>query len=254
MTIEQTLETKHMQTLTKDEAIKLVQERVLNLPENFIEGPITADMMSCIDDRKTDNEARIRIPGAGLGVLMDTLGAGLNLTPEQVTSAVEKALGGKISYHTDKAHEGDELKYAGCGHCAGALKDPQKYLLNDESLSYLNTNYLPQLDEKSGTPEVYEGSHNAKGVMVVDGPITMTSSSDDMVYVYHPTMHRKAIDQIAKEIAELHELNANDVAEAIWKSAQERLGHTVHHLADGLPQFKVTKSESGEIEVTELSH
>lgn len=245
-----TIETT-MEKMTHTEAIEFAKKNVIPLPEAMTTKPLQAVMMACIDDRKNDGDAKIRIPGAGLGILMDTLGAKLSLTPEQVLSAVEKALGGKLSYHTDKSHEHDPLKCAGCGHCAGALGKPDEYLLTPEALAFLNEKYLPTLDQSCVAPEVYEGSHGAKGVMIVDGPITLTSDKDTMVYVYHPELHKMAIEQIAGEIAELYELNGREVADAIWASAQERLGHTVHHLADGLPQFKVSKNEVGEIVVTQ---
>jgi hypothetical protein len=240
-----------MEKMTLEQAIDFAKKNAVPLPEKM-RGMITADMLSCIDDRKTDGDPKIRIPGAGLGILMDTFGAKLNLSPEQILAAVEKALGGKLSYHTDKAHEGDALKCAGCGHCAGALAKPDDYLLTPEAVAFLQEKFLPDLDKACVPPEVYEGKHNAKGVIILSDTTTLTSSPDEMVYSYHPGLHRKAIDQIAAEIAQLHELNAQEVAEAIWASAQERLGHTVHHLADGLPQFKVSQTESGEVNVVAI--
>jgi len=246
------LEKPPMTKLTHDEALALAKKDCVALPENIISGEITAADMSCIDDRKNDGEAKARIPGAGLGVLMDTFAAGLDLKPEEVAEVVESTLGSKISYHTDDAHIHDPLRCAGCGHCGGALSDPEHYLLSPEVVTFVKETYLPKLDERKVEPEIYSGKHNSKGVMIINGPITMTSDNENMVYVYHPELHRKAINQIAAKIAEKYELNAGEIAEKIWNAAQKRLTVTVEHLAEGFPQYQVSKNETGEIEIADL--
>jgi hypothetical protein len=250
---EEPLTIEKMPNLTQEEAAAFVEKNIKKLPQNMTEGLITADMISCIDDRKTDGEPKIRIPGAGLGLLMDTLGAHLEISNEDLATAVEQALGGKLSYHTDKNHEGDPLKCAGCGHCAGALSKPGEYLLTPEAVAFLQKKYLPQLDKKCIAPEVYPGDHGANGVLILKGPISITSEGDELVYVYHPDFHKLAIEQIARKISDMHpDLDADIVAAAIWDSAQERLGHTVHHLAEHLPKFEVTQSEDGKVEVKKV--
>ena len=223
--------------------------------------------LRCIDDRASgseDKERHIAIPGAGLGLVMDVLGAftllrrkgkHATLRPQEAVSLVEKTIG-SILFHTDDHHEGHGSLCAGCGHAHGALTEPTPYLLTEEDAKYFFEYCLIDLKDKLHVrglkPVVYKGPHSAKAVMIVEGTDIGLSSigrSGDAVFVYHKTFHELLLKLIAHEIAPLlsehtQGISEQEIEESIQESARIRLGVTVKKLAAALPKFEVRRDQA----------
>jgi hypothetical protein len=253
---------RQIENFVNDHVIEFTQERQNEL-ETF-----TADSLRCIDDRASEvgnlRDEELAIPGAGLGVLMDVL-AGLNienlskeLSPKEAALIIEELIG-PPSFHTDEDHEGESLACAGCGHCAGAMKDPKKYLLSHEAVAFLPS-YIRELGSRV-EPAVYRGKHEAKAIVIVDSFShgLPTTDGESRVYVFHRAWHRRILDELATRIA--NQIIANDeslrsrgesfrrqlnrsLSESFWKAAEERLQATIKHLAPTLPVYVV--SHTGE--------
>lgn len=228
---------------------------------------IIGKSLRCIDDRASNSEDRerdIAIPGAGLGLVMDVLGAftllrrkgkRAALSPQEAVIAVERAIGA-IPFHTDDHHEGHASLCAGCGHAHGALTDPASYLLTEEDARYFFEFCLSDLKDKLHSkglaPVIYRGPHAAKAVMIVEGTdvgLPSVSKSGDAVFVYHKTFHEILLTLVANQIVSLlgenpQEVGERELEETIYESARIRLGVTVNKLAAALPKFKVEHTQS----------
>ena len=244
-------------------------------PEKYVEGSSYEIYLAnykdiglklrCIDDRASnsdDRERPIAIPGGGLGLVMDALGAftilrrkgkHASVEPEEVIAAVERAIG-PITFHTDeKSVTNKGLICGGCGHCNGALADPVTYLLSESDAKYFIERGLSDLKEKLNAcgekPTVYVGAHAAKAVMIVEGEkrgLMSVGESGEQVYVYHKDFHELLLKSIARQLQPLMVKHSQDVSEkelatALLESARERLSVTMEKLAATLPRFVVSK-------------
>lgn len=246
-----------------EKAKEFVAQNAYKFPEEVIkqfesgEFPFT---LECIDDRRggEQGELVLAIPGAGLGVVMDVLGGvktledqtggEFKITPLQVYEAVRNVLG-TVSYHTDQANvdNNNPLSCAGCGHCAGALKSPEKYLQTEEAVDFISNKILPELKESQILPSVYLGEHDASLVVIIDNLIDGIKSKGEGVqaYVYNKAWHEKILEAISKNLTEGSSLSSDEIFTALKEAKDVRLGHTVHHLADDKPKFLV--GEDGEV-------
>ncbi len=237
-------------------------------------GPIGL-RLRCIDDRASDSDdcdRPIAIPGGGLGLVMDVLGActllrragkHVSIEPKEAIALVERAIG-SINFHTDeKSVQNHGVVCGGCGHCNGALVDPVKYLLSESDARFFMESGLAELKEKlkaSGIkPTVYTGAHAAAGVMVVMGEdvdLPSVGVSGEHVYVYHQDLHQMILKLIAHELHRSlahhsQRLSEQELETALVQSAQQRLAVTLEKLAKDLPQFLVHRKP--ELVVTTLS-
>jgi hypothetical protein len=223
--------------------------------------------LRCIDDRASNSDDRtcnVAIPGGGLGLVMDTLGAftllrrkGLHATlhPDEAVEVVEKAIG-SVSFHTDDHSEGHASLCAGCGHAHGALTDPVAYLLTEEDAKYFFEFCLHdlknKLHEKGMKPTVYKGPHAAQAVMIAEGTevgLPSVGKSGEAVFVYHKTFHQLLLTLIANGIAPLLKdhtkgISEEDFEKVLHESAEIRLGVTLKKLAVGLPRFLVAHGKN----------
>lgn len=231
--------------------------------------------LRCIDDRASGSEKKARdiaIPGGGLGLVMDALGAftvlrrkGKHavLSPQEAVAAVERAIG-VVDFHTDDTHGKHHSSLcAGCGHAHGALTDPAMYLLTEGDAKYFFEFCLHDLAGRLRTrglvPVVYRGEHAAKAVMVVEGTdigLPSIGKTGDAVFVYHKSFHEILLTIVAHEIAPLlsghtRGITERELEDSMHESARTRLGVTVARLAASLPRFLVTRTPS--LSVSKLS-
>ncbi len=240
------------------------------IKENFYELPSNVDygevIIECIDDRSLveRGDIAIRIPGSRLGVLMSAFGAmkilaergyEIKASSDEIVDAVKDVLK-TLDYHTDTSHEDEDLCYAGCGHCAGGFNHPEQYLLTEEDLSVIKNELENSTESKV---VVYDGPHNAKGVVIIDDEhiaIPSRGQNGDQYYVYNKSHHMIIMTLIAEAfVGRIKFFNENislqEVASAFRESAERRLGPTVEHLASHLPKYVVGK-EGKEIFIEEL--
>lgn len=224
--------------------------------------------LRCIDDRASDSDDRARgisIPGAGLGLVMDVLGAftllrragkHATLAPSEAIAAVERAIGA-ICFHTDdKSVKNRGLACGGCGHASGALADPLKYLLSEGDAEFFIEKGLgvikDGLKSRGVKPAVYHGAHAASAVIIVEGTdvgLPSVGKSGERAFVYHQDLHEMLLQLVAAEIAPLlashtKGIDEEALASALRESARMRLDVTLEKLAAGLPRFVVDKRES----------
>lgn len=224
--------------------------------------------LRCIDDRASnslDRSRDIAIPGAGLGLVMDVLGAftllrrngkHATLTPEEAIGAVERALCA-VYFHTDeKSVKNKGVACGGCGHCNSALIDPVKYLISENDAKYFFEHGLSDIKERlkkwGVKPTVYTGSHNAHAVIVIESDnfgLPSVGKSGEQVYVYHKKFHELLLELIANELTSLLSSHSQGVSEkefvdALHESARARLSVTLDKLASELPKFLVTNEQS----------
>lgn len=224
--------------------------------------------LRCIDDRSSQTEGRghdIAIPGGGLGLVMDALGAltllkrnGKHVTasPQDVIEVVEYSIG-PITFHTDeKSVKNRGVACGGCAHCSIALADPVAYLLSESDAQYFSEHGLLDLKEKlklrGAKPAVYVGAHEAHAVITVCGTevgLPSVGVTGEHVYVYHKDFHRLLLTLIAHELAALfgtHSkgISSDELEGTLHESAATRLGVTLKRLAVGLPQFVVCKKQT----------
>jgi len=232
-------------------------------------------LLRCIDDRASDSddcERPVSIPGGGLGLVMDVLGAftllkrkgtHATLAPEEAIAAVERAIG-CVLFHTDeKSVTNRGVACGGCGHCNGALTDPVKYLLSETDANFFLERGVADIKERLKSrglkPAVYHGAHAAKAVITIEGTdigLPSIGKSGEHVYVYHKDFHEKLLALIAHEIAPLLSAHTKGVSEkelvsALIESARVRLSVTVEKLAKQLPKFVVRKQPSLTVSVAQ---
>ena len=232
-------------------------------------------VLRCIDDLSPDSEDRTRdiaIPGAGLGLVMDALGAftllrrrgkHATLMGEEAINAVERALG-VILYHTDdKSAKNKGVLCGGCGHCNGALVDPVKYLLSGSDAKYFVEAGLEdikgRLKLRGVKPVVYAGGHNARAVFIIESlevGLPSVGKTEERVYVYHRLFHERFLSLIAHELAPLlsshtQGVSEEELASMLIESARTRLEVTVNKLAATLPKYAIQNKP--EVSVSKLT-
>ncbi|GEM_PF-2266929 len=227
--------------------------------------------LRCVDDRENRTHENglpdIAIPGAGLGLVMDAF-AGLNLLEKEkgvtihidakrIVEVVEGVVG-EISFHTDEDNirEDNPLICAGCGHCAGAIKDPEAYLLTDSAIHFLKGSLLPRLTEQGEKPTVYKGAHGAKAFFIIDAEDVglPAQSGDSQAYVYNRALHEKAIREIGKRLYSglyVERVSEDEFVEIFLRATEKRVGETVFRLARTLPKYRILQGKEG-IEVDEI--
>lgn len=208
---------------------------------------LKCNTLRCIDDRDSGSPEVIALPGAGLGVLIDLFGGlkllGVDVDLQRVTD-VFTAEFGLPSYHTDEHKRDESLCCAGCGHCSGALANPDAYLLNDQAVAFLDR-YLPALAEQED-PTVYDGSHSAQATIIVEGTDAGLIANHDgtQVFVYQPDWHQLYLKKAAEAISREFSIDAASFAEKCIEAANNNLQVTVEKLAKDLPVY--TMHTSGE--------
>lgn len=249
-----------------EKAKEFVAQNTYKFPEEIIKQFESGEFpfkLECIDDRRggEQGELVLAIPGAGLGVVMDVLGgvkilndqtAGeFKLTPEEAYTSVQNVLG-TVSYHTDQANVDNHnpLFCAGCGHCAGALKNPGDYLQTEEAVDFVGNKLLLDLKQSGVLPSVYPGAHDASLVVIVDNLTDgITSKGEEtQAYVYNKAWHEKILETISKKLAEGQSVSSDEIFSALREAKDVRLNHTIEHLAKNHPKFVL--HEDGD--VTEL--
>jgi hypothetical protein len=248
------------------EIVQELVERVgfrFEIPASGV-GPITR----CIDDRDNQpvDEFPVAFPGSSAGIIVAALAAGRALekegkframSPSQMAKIAEKVLGGS-TIHTDEKGEHDPCACAGCGHIMLALRNPKVYGLTEADVRFLKEEYIPSVAEtykkKGEKPEVYEGSHAAHGVVIIDDEKLglPAQSGGTQVYVFNRALQRKVLGEIAKEIAASHpNISEKDAVKVMNEAADKQTGATVEHLAKDLPKFRVFQ-EGDKVRVEEL--
>ena len=214
---------------------------------------LRAENLRCVDDRDDGSAEIIAIAGAGLGVLIDIFG-GLKLLDAHVdlqrVADIFANEFGLPSYHTDMTKLGSPLCCAGCGHCSGALANPEQYLLSDEAIAFL-AGYLPELSEQV-EPTVYSGGHSAQATIIVAGTDAglRASFNGTNVFVYQPDWHQLYLGKAAESLSQELNINATVLADAFAKAANNDLTVTLEKLAKGLPVYTLHSSD-GQLLLTE---
>ncbi len=228
--------------------------------------------IGCVDDRDDRTPKGhpelpgVAIPGASLGLVADVF-AGLYLVEREkgimiridatkVSEAVEHVVG-EINFHTDEFSERshDPLSCAGCGHCAGGFKNPEKYLLNDSAVHFLKGSLLPRLEADGYRPIAYRGAHNAQAVFIIESNVGLPRQvGNSQAYVYNHSLHLKALsditDFLCPFVREVADVSEQELKDAILRAAERRVGLTVETLAKNLPKYRVVK-EQGQVLVEE---
>lgn len=261
------------QTRTSFDAKRYVEEN--NYPLSILDFSTIGLKVRCIDDRASDSQDRARdiaLPGAGLGLVMDVLGAftilrrkgkHATLAPQEAVEAVERTVG-PILFHTDeKSVKNNGVLCGGCGHCNGALVDPVKYLLSGSDAKYFVEVGLADLEQKLKLrgvhPVAYTGGHGACAVFTIEDleiGLPSVGKSGERAYVYHKNFHEMFLSLIAHELAPSLATHTQGVVEeelarSLIESARARLDVTILKLAGTLPKFSVQNKPS--MLVTEIS-
>jgi hypothetical protein len=128
----------------------------------------------------------------------------------------------------------------------GSLTKADKYLLSVDDVSYVTSALLPHLESKGYTPVVYEGSHDANAVFIIDDAQTALPNQGDGVqaYVYNRAHHKKLVTDaldlaVAHYASQFGNIDPDLNAEIAWNVAENRTGVSVTHLAAELPKFLV---------------
>lgn len=226
---------------TPEEAEAFFQKNSFEFPKNME----VSKSIGCIDDR--DPYKRIAIPGSSLGFHMAVFGAVDKLSinvkdKEGLCHLVSSVVGNLIHTDEDNIQKGESLPVAGCGHCSGILKRGE---LNSDFSDFLKSSYLKELETKMGKPLAYKGSHNAKGVFIINDLETGLISNDgtDQVFVYNKKFHQKLINDLVEKIYPfIQKINPNlkkeQFSETLKEVSEEQLQKTLDHLTQGLPFFE----------------
>lgn len=228
--------------------------------------------LRCIDDRSSNSDDKkrdIALPGGGLGIVMDMLGAltllrrkgkHVSLNPRDAIDFTEKTIGA-ITFHTDeKSVKNRGVACGGCGHCNGALVEPVKYLLSENDAKYFLDEGLAYLKDRlklrGEKPTVYIGHHEASAVLIVAHQhlgLSSIGKSGERAYIYHKYFHEVLLSLLAHQFAsELggHAQGVGDkeLEEAFLESARIRLSVTVQKLAADLPTYLVGSQSKTSVE------
>lgn len=215
--------------------------------DSMMAGNFGALIFECIDGRRggETNEHVVEVPGGALGMLQDVLSCvkaddqeSFNIQANVIFETMYKMLGNKFGFHTDDHNQYNNLLCAGCGHCKGALHDPELYLQSPFAVEYVQNILLPRLKQLQIKPTIYSGSHAEKGVVIskkLDVElISISPHTSEQVFTYNEAVHDLFLTKLAENLA-IKDLYIN--IEELLLNKNIRLGVTVEKLAKGLPTF-----------------
>jgi hypothetical protein len=229
--------------MSYEDAILFLQENCEILaPENrFL--IIDVDGWRCVDGRVVGPDHRYAAPGGTLGFLFAVL-AGVEAWAKQTQrplpdfDLVQKAVSTVfpvMTYHTDD-HTHDSLPCAGCGHCAGALAEPERYGI-DKYVLQLRL----EIDRFGLKTEILTGVHSESAVFIVPVGVALpgTGSNGVQVFVFHKAAWVDVLAILSRVLAEGLSVDSDELYQCIQKSAQRQLDVTLDRLAKGLPVYVV---------------
>lgn len=246
---------------TLPKARAFVEQNIVELPQEAT--PLQSKYLACIDGRVKDAH-KFRVPGGALGIEFAVFAGlekweeynvaleSLNIKPEDTSRIIEQTLGG-MSCHSDThaEHKGNKFPCAGCGHCNGALQNPNTYHLQK---------YAPYLYSRVNSikPEVYEGGHREQAVIVISKaetgkrPISIPGTGVDgtQAFICHIDDYFETVEAIMQNVGEfisekLPNLNIESLQKSGHELAQIHLNATLLRLAKGLPRFVLNPSDRG---------
>ncbi len=209
----------------------------------------------CIDGRERRGHL-LAAPGGALGFLFAVAAAAeqwARATGRRVPALadllgpVEAYFGGGLSTHTDDHHADDPLRCAGCGHCAGALKEPERYGI---------ARYAPDLRDyllRATMPSnVLEGPHREGAVFDVPEAVAMPGSEGDGVdaFILHGRAWKQTLGDLALPVGMAIDADPQAFPGLVLELGARQLGVTDKRLADGLPHLSVEVGENGSIRLS----